>query len=230
MIARFQFKSTTYLDVKSISIIGSFNEYHEDRNPMTKSEDYWYAEIPLTSGEHYYKFLINNEFLLNDPEANMYLPHGEDELWSTIIINEQDQRLYNNEQYSLHIDSYAVSSSITPANIGVNKKNFNLTMDKKVVVRFGFTDIKGLHAVTTLWYNPNGKLHDVSENMLFLDETAPDKPVFLWFWLNLEEKEREYPEGMWTVKLFIDGSYIMEDQVMLTQTFTYSSKGHIYNV
>ena len=48
--------------------------------------------------------------------------------------------------------------------IGVNKKNFNLLMDKKIVVRFDFREITGLYVVTAIWYDARGRLFEVSEN------------------------------------------------------------------
>lgn len=228
MNVRLEFKSTPYLDVRSISVVASFNGYKEDVHPMIKSEGFWYIELLLPPGEHYYKYFINNEIKLNDPSANMYLPHKEDELWSAIIINNKGQRLFNNEQYSVHIDSYAMSGSVTSSSVAVSKKSYNLIMDKMVVVRFGFTQINGLHAVTAIWYNSYGQLQDCSENMLYKDESSPDNPVFLWFWLPLDDNQLTYSEGLWSVKLFINGSYVLEDQFMLTSGYTYSSRGQLY--
>ncbi|WP_410513270.1 hypothetical protein PaeBR_02025 [Paenibacillus sp. BR2-3] len=158
---------------------------------------------------------------LNDPMANLYLPNESDELWSTIIINDLDQRLYNNEQYTVHIESYAVSGMITPAPISNDKKGFHLSSDKMVVVRLGFTNLSGLHAVTALWFDARGVLHDAAENMLCADEGSPDKPVFIWFWLPLNDAQRDYPEGVWTIKLFLDGSYVLEDQVTITNAIAF---------
>ncbi|MDQ0196278.1 hypothetical protein [Paenibacillus wynnii] len=229
MIVRLDYTASPYLEINRISVIGSFNDYKEDCGLMRKSGNVWSTEVSLPPGEHNYKFLINHEIKLNDPMANLYLPNESDELWSTIIINDLDQRLYNNEQYTVHIDSYAVSGMITPAPISANKKGFHLSSDKMVVVRLGFTNLSGLHAVTALWFDARGVLHDIAENMLCADEESPDKPVFIWFWLPLNDTQREYPEGVWTIKLFLDGSYVLEDQVTIMNAITYSSTGQVYN-
>ncbi|MBR2409223.1 MAG: hypothetical protein IKB07_09775 [Lachnospiraceae bacterium] len=94
-------------------------------------------------------------------------------------------------------------------------------MDKKIATRFEFREITGLHTVTAIWYNAKGELHEVTENKLYADED-PERPVYLWFWIDLGEPEVDYPEGLWAMKLFIDDSYILEDQYSLTRSFTYS--------
>jgi len=218
---RLEFQAPPELDVRSVAVVGSFNGYSQELGAMNREGTLWFCTIPLSQGEHYYKFLINDVIRLNDPLANMYLPHRDEELWSTIIINEEGERLYNNEQYSVHIESYSVSGGLNKEAGPINKKNFSLFMDRMVALRFGFVKIRGLHAVTVLWYDPRGNLYDVSENMLFAEEN-PNATVFLWFWLPLNEPGKEYPEGTWTMHLYIDGSYVLEDQVWISQTLTYS--------
>ena len=229
MRIKVEFKEIPDIAVKTVSVIGSFNNYDESAGILQKEGNLWSTYVELSPGEHYYKFLINHEIRLNDPNANVYLPHKEDELWSVIMINGKGERLYNNEQYTVNIEDYAVCGTITDAPIGVNKKNFNMLMDKKIVVRFGFEEITGLHAVTALWYDAKGQLHEVAENMLYADEN-PEERVYLWYWIDLGEPGVEYPEGMWTMKLFVDGSYILEDQFFLSRSFTYSKNTLLHNM
>lgn len=208
------------LNINTVSVIGSFNHYDETAGMLQKEGETWTTDVELAPGEHYYRYLINHEIQLNDPAANLYLPHKDEQLWSVITINEKGERLYNNEQYALSIEEYAVSTTLTDAEIGVNKKHFNLLMDKKIVVRLGFREITGLHTVTALWYDSRGQLREIAENMLYADEN-PEDTVYLWFWTDLGEQGVEYPEGLWTMKLFIDGSYILEDQYQISRSFIY---------
>ena len=221
MQIRLELEDIPELDIKTVNVIGTFNNYDESRGILQKDGEKWSTVVDLGPGEHFYKFVINHGIQLNDPEANVYLPHKDDEVWSMIKINERGERLYNNEQYTVTVEDYSVSGMVTEAEIGINKKNFNLLMDKKIVVRFGFREITGLHAVTAVWYDAKGQLHEVTENKLYAD-VNPEDEVFLWFWIDLDEQGVEYPEGLWTMKLFIDGSYILEDQYVLGRSFTYS--------
>ncbi|MBU5437239.1 hypothetical protein KQI42_04415 [Tissierella sp. MSJ-40] len=225
MKINFEYEENEYLTIDTISVIGDFNDYDPKKGQMEKKDNIWVFSCDLPSGEHKYKFLINEELKLNDPTANIYFPDDKEELWSVVIINDEDQRLYNNTQYTVHMDKYNISS-ILNEEVVANKKNFNILLDKKVVTRFEFTNVTGLHTVTTAWYTPKRELFQITENNLF---TPPgeDKPIKMWFWMDLEGKTREYPCGVWTLKLFIDGEFILEDKFILSESSSYSPQGEI---
>lgn len=230
MIVRLEYEETPYLKVSSISVIGSFNGYDADKNKMVKSDGIWYVDILLSKGEYRYKFFINDCLRLNDPSANVYLPDENEELWSAIMINESDERLYNNTQYKVNVENYNINSKVYEDRMKENQKNFNLLIDKKVVTRFEFTNVTGLHSVTSVWCEPDGTLFDVSENVLFTPEGEENKPIIMWFWIDLNEENRTYKEGLWAMKLFIDGEFILEDIFNISKIAAYSSKGRVYSV
>lgn len=230
MIVRLEYPATEYLDIRSISVIGPFNGSNPSANPLVKSGDCWSADLFFPPGEHHYKFLVNDEFKLNDPWANLYLPDEKGQLWSTILINENHERLYNNEQYTVDIEDYVLTNTVTSLPEVVSKKAFSLTMDRSIVARFEFTNISGLHTVTALWYDSWGHLHEFTENLLYSDKESLQQSVFLWFWIDLNEPDMEYPEGIWTIKLLIDGKFILEDQMTLLKTLSYSPNGYLRSV
>ena len=49
----------------------------------------------------------------------------------------------------------------------------------------------------------------------------------MWFWMDLEDDTRKYPHGTWTMKLFIDGEFILEDEFNLLEANSYSSQGQM---
>lgn len=220
----FQYEENEYLLINAISVIGKFNNYNPSKGQMVKENNKWIFKCDLKSGEHPYKFLINGELKLNDSTANIYLPDENEELWSIVIINENDQRMYNNTQYTTHIEKYNISSTISEEENTANKKNFNIVLDKKIVTRFQFTNVTGLHAVTTVWYTPMGELFQVTENNLFAPPNN-EKPIVLWFWMDLTDTTRSYPSGTWRMKFFIDGEFILEDEFNLIKSGTYSPQG-----
>ncbi|CEO05197.1 glycoside hydrolase [[Clostridium] sordellii] len=226
MEVNFQYEENNYLPIKTISVIGEFNNYDHNKGVMIKDNNKWTFKCDLQTGEHPYKFLINGELKLNDPSANVYLPDDNEELWSIVKINENDQRLYNNTQYTTHIEKYDIGSSVIEQENIVNKKIFNMALDKKVVTRFQFTNVTGLHTVTTAWYTPVGELFQVTENNLFMPPNGKE-PIMLWFWIDLTDNTRKYPFGTWTMKFFIDGEFILEDQFKLSQNSSYSPQGEI---
>lgn len=226
---KIQLEDIPPLNIHTVSVIGSFNNYDATRGILQKQGEQWTTYVELPPGEHYYKFLINQQIKINDPNANTYLPHKGEELWSLITINEKGEQLYNNEQYAVHIEDYAVSGTVTTAHIETNKKSYNLLMDKKIVTRFEFRQITGLHAVTVLWYDATGQLHEITENALYAEED-PKQPVYLWYWIDLDIPNREYPEGNWTMQLYIDGSYILEDRFSVTKSITYTKNTVLHHL
>ena len=226
MEVKFQYEENKHLPINTISVIGKFNDYDPNKGVMIKEDNKWIFKCDLQTGDHPYKFLINGELKLNDSTANIYLPDDNEELWSIVKINENDQRMYNNTQYTTHIENYNISSSVSEQKNIINKKNFNITLDRKIVTRFQFTNVTGLHTVTTAWYTPTGDLFQVTENNLFM---TPDvkEPIMLWFWIDLTDNTRKYPFGTWTMKFFIDGEFILEDQFKLLKNSLYSPQGEI---
>ncbi|NEZ47241.1 hypothetical protein FDF74_08490 [Clostridium niameyense] len=226
MKVNFEYEEKEYVPINTISVIGSFNNYDAEKGKMIKQDNKWTTSLDLPTGEHKYKFLINGSLKLNDPTANIYLPDDKEELWSIIIINENNERMYNNIQYTVHIDKYSIGSIISEDEVDIVKKSFNSLIDKKVVTRFKFTNVTGLHAVTTAWYTPKGELFQTTENNIFTPK-GEEKPVVTWFWMNLEDHTRKHPQGMWTMKLFIDGEFILEDKFELLEGTSYSAQGKI---
>ncbi|WP_353095358.1 hypothetical protein [Tissierella praeacuta] len=225
MEIKFEYEGIDGLNIDTIAVIGEFNNYNPEKGQMVKDNNTWVFNQDLPPGEHKYKFLINEELKLNDPTANIYFPDDNEELWSVIIINDKDQRLYNNNQYTVHVNKYNISS-ILNEEVTANKKNFNTLLDKNVVTRFEFTDVTGLHTVTTAWYTPKMELFQIVENNL-LTVPKENKPINMWFWMDLEDKTRQYPYGVWTMKLFIDGQFILDDKFTLSGTSSYSAQGKI---
>lgn len=221
----FRYEESDHVPVRSISVIGEFNNYNPSEGKMEKQNGEWIFKCELSSGEHPYKFLINGELKLNDSSANIYFPDENEELWSIVMINEENQRMYNNTQYTTHIEKYNIGCAVSEESNIANKKNFNLTLDKKVVTRFEFTNVTGLHTVTTAWYSPMGELFQITENNLFKPQNSKDKSIMLWFWMDLADNKRDYPSGTWTMKFFLDGEFILEDQFNLLQQSTYSAQG-----
>ncbi|MBW6410051.1 hypothetical protein [Clostridium weizhouense] len=220
----FKYDQKENLNINTVSVIGDFNEYNPDKGVMEKEEGSWIFYCDIKEGEYKYKFLINGELKLNDPTANIYLPDDNEELWSAIIINENDQRLYNNTQYNVNIDKYNITCNINEEKEVVNKKAFNILSDKKVVVRFDFTQVTGLHCVTVAWFNPLGELFQFAENSLFTPKNNND-PIKLWFWMDLNDSNMKQLCGSWTLKMFVDGEFILEDEFKLNQLNAYSSLG-----
>ncbi|MEC1179510.1 hypothetical protein P9B03_13510 [Metasolibacillus meyeri] len=100
--------------------------------------------------------------------------------------------------------------------------------DAQVVVQFEFRRITGVHPVTVVWHAPNKKIAQVSEHLLFADEE--NESVRMWFWLDLNQEDRQKMLGNWKIQLLIDGDYILEDTFAVHHMELYSSDGQALEI
>lgn len=177
---------------------------------LIKEEACWATELELNEGHYLYRLFINESVLLNDPLANMYFPDEDNVLWSVLMVNSDGERLYNNEQYTVNIKEYIITDNIHDNTIPRNKKIFIPPSDKIVATRFVFDNVTGIHTVSALWITPDNATFDICEDNLFANNTLSN--ITIWFYLNLHKNGVSYPHGIWKLKLFIDGEFILEDE------------------
>lgn len=53
-----------------VSIVGSFNDWNKDTNPMALENGTWKARINLKPGKHEYQFVINDTDWITDPKQD----------------------------------------------------------------------------------------------------------------------------------------------------------------
>jgi 1,4-alpha-glucan branching enzyme len=76
-----QVKVTFYLpdevEAKSASVVGDFNNWDKDANPMEQLKDgRWKAQIKLATGREYqYRYFVNGNQWYNDWNADKYMAH-----------------------------------------------------------------------------------------------------------------------------------------------------------
>lgn len=179
------YKEQLGFPVETVSVLASFCNYDIEKGKMRLDNGSWIYETMLPAGEYYYKFLINGSILLNDPEANCYVTRkeGETELWSYFRVAWTGERLYNNTPYHVTVSDYTLSSAISEGELA-ERHRYSSILDKRVVARFGFTGVTGIHPVTVLWCDYAGNIREYCEQMLLPEEGL----ATLWFWLNLEKQ------------------------------------------
>ncbi|MGX8796851.1 hypothetical protein ACR6HW_12330 [Fusibacter sp. JL298sf-3] len=224
MAITLRYENTEYFEIKTLSVIGSFNDYDPGRGRMTLEGNEWVYTFEVGPGEHLYRFWVNDAYELVDPEAGLFSVDDADKLWSLVLIDEQNQRLYNSEDSSVHVEQYFMYNKITNEALNGSKKIFNLMFDQEVCVKFEFTDIVGLHNATIVWFSPFGDVLQVDEHPIFLeDETVSE--FHLWSALPIAEIGGQYAQKGWRVNLFINGSFVLEDMFDVHRSSGYSSLG-----
>ncbi|MEC1179511.1 hypothetical protein P9B03_13515 [Metasolibacillus meyeri] len=118
-----KYEESSYMPIHSLSVVGDFNGFDATKGVMQKQGNEWLFQTHLTSGQYHYKFLLNDELLLNDPYANMYEIDEKEEIWSMLFINEQQERLYDSTEYSIHIHDYGFTNQVSEKGKTLYKKS-----------------------------------------------------------------------------------------------------------
>ncbi|MEM6720850.1 MAG: glycogen-binding domain-containing protein [Bacteroidota bacterium] len=63
--AYYTFTLSGYKDAKNVMLAGSFNDWSKDGFKMSKTEEGWEISILLSSGKHQYKFIVDQDWILD---------------------------------------------------------------------------------------------------------------------------------------------------------------------
>lgn len=56
-------------DAVKVAIVGSFNDWNKDKNPMHKENGIWKCTLNLKPGKHEYQFVVNDTDWVVDPKS-----------------------------------------------------------------------------------------------------------------------------------------------------------------
>ncbi|HNV68320.1 MAG TPA: isoamylase early set domain-containing protein [Candidatus Ozemobacteraceae bacterium] len=54
---------------KTVSIVGDFNDWNKDKNPLTLENGVWKTSLMLKPGRHEYKYVVNHTDWITDPKG-----------------------------------------------------------------------------------------------------------------------------------------------------------------
>lgn len=200
--------------IENIAVVGDFNNWDPHTSIMELCDDgLWKVEVYLSPGQYRYKLLINDYILLNDPTSTLYVQDENGAMKSLIIINDDGTRMINVDTLPIEICAYHLSNDFIEAGAESLKHSFIAYEDKNVVCKFGFKNVTGIHTVSVLWFAPGDIFYSLSESVLWRPEGEEYDIVTLWFWLDIHSQA--LTTGEWTLKLFIDGAYILKDSFEL---------------
>ena len=185
---------------------------------MSKNGSYYEGDVELTEGEYYYKYLQGDGLeLIDKKNKDIFIDEGN--YWSVLTIDE-DGVVEKEIESSATLCEYGILHKIMEVvPVKEESKVFDVNKDKEAVCLLNFNEIKGLHVVTVVWYNPSGELYRFAENDFgSYDESDADK-VIVRFWLYLAEIDEE-DFGNWTVRAFLDGEMIKEDNIVISKNGT----------
>lgn len=140
---------------------------------LTKSifSNEWSVELNDLAPEKYeYRFLINEQFTLNNPKANMYRLDKSQILWSLLVIDKDGAQLFSNEQNNVHIEDIQMNDDYYDDIRGFQNE-FSTDLSKQALIIYTFTWVKGAHTINILWISPNNRVSEWSESILIKSET-----------------------------------------------------------
>ena len=74
-------------DAKSVAVVGSFNNWNTEINPLIQKDSVWTAEIQINPGYYYYKFVVDGHWI-PDPSNNWEINDGGESFNSIIKVGE----------------------------------------------------------------------------------------------------------------------------------------------
>jgi hypothetical protein len=60
-----QFQLPGFANARKVYLSGSFNNWHEKAIPMVRENDAWKVDIALPKGKHYYKFIVDGDWIID---------------------------------------------------------------------------------------------------------------------------------------------------------------------
>ncbi len=57
-------------EATKVALVGDFNDWDKDANPMNKEDGIWKCTVSLKSGKHEYQFVVNNTDWVVDPNSD----------------------------------------------------------------------------------------------------------------------------------------------------------------
>ncbi|NRF92419.1 alpha-amylase [Paenibacillus frigoriresistens] len=96
----------TDIEVNSVALAGTFNNWNGDRNYMNKRDDGegWEIELAISKGRHLYKFVVNGEAWILDPLNPSVSEDGQNN--SAITVTEQGEVLIRTLEVSKEQPGY----------------------------------------------------------------------------------------------------------------------------
>jgi len=58
----------------SVSVVGDFNDWNKDKNPLKLENGVWKGSLSLKPGRHEFKFVVNNTDWITDPKGSETAP------------------------------------------------------------------------------------------------------------------------------------------------------------
>jgi cyclomaltodextrinase / maltogenic alpha-amylase / neopullulanase len=151
-VHRFSFQADPHNLPQSVHLAGSFNGWSKDATPMRhEGEGLFIAEVPLPEGVHHYKFVIDGEHWVNDPDSDRELeePDGFGGVNSAVLIGPDIRRAAPPQPNHVNLDFVSHEADYTPDSRLRLRVRAQAGDVERVLVEVVGLDPHELHAITT---------------------------------------------------------------------------------
>lgn len=196
-----------------------------DRNirmAMEKHEGIWEVRVPFTGIPERYKYELDGVLRLNDPSADSRMRDADGEVWS-VTGSREICREAAGRQSGITTGRLVVTNHLWErTRLAIVHREFSRSVDSRVVCGIYCRDIAKLHALTAVFRCPDRRIFHIVEDAAV---EGLGSEAELWFWMSLQEEGRNYPEGMWSVQIFVDGRFCREEVFRVKEDLQESRRG-----
>ena len=77
------------IEAKKVSVVGDFNDWNPQANPLRKVKGMWQTTLKLEQGHEYqYRYFVNGQEWHNDHGADKYVPNNVDGDNSVVVTHQ----------------------------------------------------------------------------------------------------------------------------------------------
>jgi hypothetical protein len=208
---------------KKVAVVGDFNNWHPYVHLLKKKNQQWSIDLNLAKGTYYYKFLIDDQLWINDPQADFYFNDGKGALNSVIKVN-KDNSLTPNNDYGVITDiclNNSFNKQVLMKKVKtIDQNTFNISSGQ-VFVYHSIKDFVGEVELSYVWCTPDLRVYDCESTLI----TGTEGEQRLYSSISL--KGEDIRPGLWKLFILLNGSLIVKKEFRLKANFYYHSKGKV---
>lgn len=210
---------------QEVALVGDFNNWAYQKKFTNHNFKQEIINIKLENGAYQYKFLIDGQLWLNDPQADLYVNNGNDALNSVVEVGENTSQNITNENHGeiadVILDDAFDEKILTGDKVINEKKEFNL-QNKQVYIYNTLKNCVGEVELSYVWCTPDFKIYDW-ESILVQGQNEDQR---LYNYINLTDEIAK--PGNWKVFILINGQVLTRKEFTLKANFYYKRGNQIF--
>lgn len=207
-----------------VRLAGDFNNWNPYDVELQQGEENWVIDLEVEKGTYEYKFVIDDKFWINDPQADYYVNGNNNSLNSIIAINNKKQ--INVKKNYGEITEISLATSFNKKVLKKEKKltsntKFNTT-DKQIYIYNSIRNCLGEVEVSYVWCTPDLQIYDFNSILV----QGYGREQRLYNYINLNPKKIK--PGTWRVFILVNGNLFIEKKFMLQADLYYKKGNSVY--